>query len=248
MNNQYQSTKIKKISASEQSCEEIKRYIKEGIWKDGDRLPSENDMADMFGVNRLTVRMALQKLNTLGILETRVGDGTYVKHFSFKEHMKEISEFYTDSELLDDVCEFRKAVELPCLRMAIERATVQEIEQLQPICDKYALAASEAQKIFVEGKNKDKALSDLVSVDIEFHERVCRLSKNTLLIYAFNVAREPIHRYLTSIVKKRIEYWAENDLPGYHEMHSDIYRLIKERDYERCSKIYLDMIDHHVTL
>lgn len=46
--------------------------------------PSESDLADLFGVNRLTVRLALQKLNTLGILDTRVGDGTYVCAFVLK--------------------------------------------------------------------------------------------------------------------------------------------------------------------
>lgn len=55
--------KIKKVSASEQVCEAIQDQISAGVWKVGDKLPSESDLAAKFGVNRLTVRMALQKLN-----------------------------------------------------------------------------------------------------------------------------------------------------------------------------------------
>ena len=80
--------KIKKVSASEQVCEAIQDQISAGVWKVGDKLPSESDLAAKFGVNRLTVRMALQKLNALGIVETRTGSGTFVIEFDFESYLK----------------------------------------------------------------------------------------------------------------------------------------------------------------
>ena len=70
--------KIKKKSTADLVCEKMKSMISNGTWQYYQKIPSESDLAEMFGVNRLTVRIALQRLNALGILDTRVGDGTYV--------------------------------------------------------------------------------------------------------------------------------------------------------------------------
>ena len=42
-----------------------KQDIADGVWKTGDKIPSEGELAEIFGVNRLSVRMALQKLSAL---------------------------------------------------------------------------------------------------------------------------------------------------------------------------------------
>ena len=117
------SMKIKKMSAPDLICERIKSLISNGTWEQNKKIPSESELAETFGVNRFTVRMALQKLNTLGILDTRVGDGTYVSSFNFEKHIQEIAEFYINPELLDDVSEFRMLIEVECARLAIQRAT-----------------------------------------------------------------------------------------------------------------------------
>ena len=77
--------KVKTISANEQVYEYIKDAIINGEWKEGEKIPSETKLAETFEVNRLTVRMALKRLTALGVLETRTGDGTYVKGFRFRE-------------------------------------------------------------------------------------------------------------------------------------------------------------------
>ena len=66
--------KIKKNSLSDQIYEVIAKQITSGIWKIGDKLPSEAELADTFGVNRLTIRGALQKLNAMVDRETSSPD------------------------------------------------------------------------------------------------------------------------------------------------------------------------------
>jgi len=51
----------------------IKASIFDGVYNTGDKLPSENDMAGMFGVSRVTVRQAVRILESSGILYTRQG-------------------------------------------------------------------------------------------------------------------------------------------------------------------------------
>ena len=91
-------------------------------------------LAESFGVNRFTVRMALQKLNTLGLLETCMGDGTYVSSFDFERHLQNIYQFYMTPELLEDVSEFRAVVEMECARLAMKRHTAKELEELRVCC------------------------------------------------------------------------------------------------------------------
>ena len=112
--------RIKKVSASEQVCEAIQEQISGGVWRVGDKLPSESELAQKFGVNRLTVRMALQKLNALGIVETRTGSGTFVIEFDFEGYLKTASRFFEQSGMMQNVTEFRNHIEIECARLAMQ--------------------------------------------------------------------------------------------------------------------------------
>lgn len=70
---------INKVNVSEQVFSQLKKAIVEGVWKPGDKIPSENELASSFGVSRMTVRQSLQKLIALGLIETKLGDGSYVR-------------------------------------------------------------------------------------------------------------------------------------------------------------------------
>ncbi len=241
--------KIKKTSLPDEVCNRIKENISNGQWKIYDKIPSEGELSEIFGVNRLTVRMALQKLNTLGIVETRVGEGTYVKNFSFSKYITEVSEFYMRPELLEDVCEFRKLLEIECARLAIERATPEEIEQLNEITNKYDHIRSE---IYQCQDWDSRLFKDLVDVDLEFHHKIVKMSKNSLYSYSFTVAKESIYQYLLIIVKQRLDRSISKrktkTIANGTDLHRIIYKSIVTKDFETCKKAYLDMVDHHVDL
>ena len=77
--------KIKKISAADQVFDEMRQFILDKTWNVGDKIPTETQLSEQFDVNRLTVRVALQRLQALGILDIRVGDGTYVRELDMSE-------------------------------------------------------------------------------------------------------------------------------------------------------------------
>jgi len=56
----------------------IKQKIENGEWQVGQQLPSERDLSETFNVSRMTLRQAIQTLADEGILDKRVGSGTYV--------------------------------------------------------------------------------------------------------------------------------------------------------------------------
>jgi GntR family transcriptional repressor for pyruvate dehydrogenase complex len=235
--------KIKKTSLSDEIADSIKNSIKEGEWKLKEKLPSENELSEMFGVNRLTVRMALQKLSSQGIVETRVGEGTYVKDFSFRKYIEEVSDFYLKPEMIDNVCEFRKSLEVECARLAMERSSLEEIKALETACDRYDEVCS---RLFLHSELDADILEELIDKDLEFHQEIVLLSKNELYKYSFEVAREPITRYLHIIVIGRMKMNANSRdlLIKACSQHRMIYEAIRDKKFEICKSAIIKMIDY----
>ena len=71
----------------------IKKEIAGGVWEIGQRLPSERDLADDYEVSRMTLRQAITLLVEEGILERRVGSGTYVASHRVQEKMRGTTSF-----------------------------------------------------------------------------------------------------------------------------------------------------------
>lgn len=72
-----------RIPTYRQAQLDIKEYIRRNDLKPGDALPNEGRFAEEIGISRLSLREALKALDSLGIVETRHGEGVFVKAFSF---------------------------------------------------------------------------------------------------------------------------------------------------------------------
>lgn len=71
----------------------IKKDIEDGRWQVGDRIPAERELAVTFSVSRMTLRQAVQTLVDEGILERRVGAGTFVASQKVQERMSGVTSF-----------------------------------------------------------------------------------------------------------------------------------------------------------
>ena len=72
---------------------QIKRDVENHVYKEGDRIPAERQLAVKFGVSRMTLRQAIKTLEEEGILERRLGSGTYVASQKVQEKMSGIMSF-----------------------------------------------------------------------------------------------------------------------------------------------------------
>jgi GntR family transcriptional regulator len=80
-----------------QLFEIIKLQIKEGIWSPGDRIPSEAELCDQFGISRTVVRQALQELELERVIIRRKGKGTFVAKPKISEGLiQKLTGFYQD--------------------------------------------------------------------------------------------------------------------------------------------------------
>ncbi len=230
--------KIKKISAVDQVSEYLKSNILSGKWAIGEKLPSETELANDFAVNRLTVRMALQGLNTLGVIETKAGDGTYVKKFSINNILTEISGFYLEEREYEDIYALRRLIEIECCRLAILMATDKDFVELEKSLNIYL----ESNEIFKSNRTEEN-LDLIVESDLAFHHQIYIMSKNKVYSDIFNIFKDFIKAFLKEIVSKRVA--ADNSKGNYGvDSHILIFTALKERDFEKCKEIYIETLTY----
>lgn len=198
------SLKIKKLSASDQVCARIREKVINGIWGKGTKLPSEAALAESFGVNRLTLRIALQKLNALGILETRDGEGTFVCGFDFESLMSTVADFYVQPDILQHVAEFRFIIESAAAELAISRPEPPDTSRVEECCKKFEIVVATYKPDMSESAKTDLFLQSIDLV-LELHCAICRLSGNQLLSMSFEIARSPVRRFMLEIARTRLD-------------------------------------------
>lgn len=113
--------------------DQIKEQIDKGIWKIGQRLPSERDLADEFGVSRMTLRQGITLLVEEGVLQRKVGSGTYVASTRVQEKMRGTTSF-TELMLLQG-----KQPSSKLLSYTRTKATTKEAQQLGLETDDYII-------------------------------------------------------------------------------------------------------------
>ena len=115
-----------------QIVDRIKQLMSEGHLKEGDKLPSERELAELFSVSRVPVREALKVLEFLGAIQHVRGEGVFVKKVELKRVLHIIDFLMTDpSDQLMNLFEAREAFEIQAVRLAAERRTQADIEAMQ---------------------------------------------------------------------------------------------------------------------
>jgi GntR family transcriptional repressor for pyruvate dehydrogenase complex len=109
----------------------LERRILEGSLKPGDRLPPERELAAELGVSRPSLREAIQKLSSRGMLQSRRGGGTYVTDHldaSFFDPWREM--LGTHPNLREDLLEFRRLLSGQAAEWAAERRAEEDLQCL----------------------------------------------------------------------------------------------------------------------
>lgn len=232
--------KINRISIVDQVCHSIKQDIADGVWRPGDKLPSEAEFAETFGVNRLSVRMALQKLSTLGIIETRVGEGSFVCAFSLKPILNELTVFYEGEEKYKDVRQLRDLLEYECMRLAASSATDAEKAELKEALDAY----NKCSYVYSCDPYNQENLELAVDADFNFHYKVVKMSHNKLYKDIYYMVQQLIRGHITELVSSRCRRRHEAGWPplGENDTHNEIYNCIVTSNMEALRRINDEML------
>jgi GntR family transcriptional repressor for pyruvate dehydrogenase complex len=166
-----------KQSLADRLAQEIRQLIQTAGYKVGDRLPTIMDMAHQFRVGHPTVREALRKLETVGIVEIRHGSGVYVSRS--EDVLVLASPGYAGAvskKVLLDLIQARIPIEVHSMAAASKNATPEHLEEMR------SLLASAGRSF------DDDAL--LSSINMAFHRQIALASGNTVLAQLLNVLQE----------------------------------------------------------
>lgn len=126
--------------------DQVKVLIRDGRLQPGDRLPSERELCQRFGVSRVTVREALRVLEASGLVSIRVGahGGAFLTTPSAERLGAGLADLISLAPLTAvNVTEARIIVELGLLPLAVERATEEDIADLFAMVEKAEKAVAE---------------------------------------------------------------------------------------------------------
>jgi GntR family transcriptional regulator, transcriptional repressor for pyruvate dehydrogenase complex len=185
---------IKTESLRTQVYAKLKEQIMRRIWKEGEKLPSENELCVKFGVSRVTIRAAIQQLEILGLLEIRQGEGTFVKNITTMRTVDAFNSVLTSQSRQDIVVilEYRKIIEKGSVGLAQEKVTHQDIQDLE--------------KIYVHMVNS-KDVHDYIKADWAFHYKIAEITRNSLVLKVFEFLNEILSVSLTEELNMLGQLW-----------------------------------------
>ncbi|HET7341012.1 MAG TPA: FadR/GntR family transcriptional regulator, partial [Methylomirabilota bacterium] len=130
---------IKSTRIYEEIVRQVKAMIGEGRLKAGDRLPPERDLAEKFVVSRTSVREALRALESLGLVEIRPGEGTFVREVSIDALVEPLALLMVSQrEAIGELFEARRLLEPSLAALAAVRATPDETQEMERILEEQA--------------------------------------------------------------------------------------------------------------
>jgi GntR family transcriptional regulator, transcriptional repressor for pyruvate dehydrogenase complex len=214
--------RLERTSVRAQVFAQLKNQILTGEWEPGSRIPSENQLSKMLGVSRISVREALQKMVALDLLESRQGDGTFVRRLQADQRMNRLIPMMllARHDILD-VLEYRRLVETGIVALAVERATPEDVVELEALLKKMRR---------VEGNHKEFA-----ECDLEFHLALARMTRNPVIIKITGVIKDVLSASMVDIVSKL------GVGLGLH-YHAQILAAVKGGDRMRAQKVMSEHI------
>jgi GntR family transcriptional regulator, transcriptional repressor for pyruvate dehydrogenase complex len=130
---------IKSTRIYQEIVRQVKAMIAEGRLKSGDQLPPERDLADKFVVSRTSVREALRALESLGLVEIRPGEGTFVREVSVESLIEPLAlVMVSQREAIAELFEARQMIEPALAALAARRATPEELSEMDRILEAQA--------------------------------------------------------------------------------------------------------------
>lgn len=165
------STVIRRKSLAEEVAEQLQKQIIGGELKEGDKLPIEAELMEIFGVGRSSIREAVKRLENMGYLKVRQGKGTFI---AAPTPAKEPLEQRLKRADIQELYEVRNILESAIAEMAAQRHTGQDLEEMM----KHLKERKEAAET--------GALAECIEEDIKFHVSVAKAAHNEILLELYS--------------------------------------------------------------
>ena len=191
-------------------ADKLVQQIDSGVYSPGSRLPAERELADQFGVSRVTIREAEIALQALGRITIKTGSGVYVEEAAAdaERDFPEITAF--------EVTEARALFESEAAALAAEQIPESTLADLQQLVD------------LMSDPSRDAAQGE--RADHEFHRAIAASSNNAAIMYVI----ETLWKMRDEIepVKTVYDSVCNTDHSALGREHGEILDALKARDPE----------------
>ena len=180
--------RVKTDSLRTQIYIQLKNQLLNGAWKPGEKLPSENQLCETFGVSRVTVRAAIQQLQILGMVETKHGGGTYVLELPPITAINNLQPAILINRNHDiiTVLEYRKIIEKGTIGIAVEKLRDKDLEYLE---DTYQTMLANVNDH-----------TSFAQADFKFHLRIAEIANNPIINNLYHLINQIMTASMADIV------------------------------------------------
>jgi GntR family transcriptional repressor for pyruvate dehydrogenase complex len=222
------SRSVVPVSMSEAVATHLRQRIHAGDYSPGDRLPTQRDLAAQLGVARVSVREGIKQLVDDGYLEVRRGaaGGAFVTELSqpleaWRQRLRSMA------GELDELIDFRIAVEAKAASLAAERSSRAELADMRA-------ALKALRSLRAPGPDSRSAFR---VADGQFHDALARAARN---------------RRLERVIREaRLELFTPYDLLTFAEPvqpvlddHQAIYEAVRDGSSVRAAELMAEHIEH----
>ena len=215
---------IRKTRVAEQVAERIRMMILDGTFAAGQPLPAERPLAERFGVSRGSIRDAFRTLETIGLLVTRHGQGTFPQELDVERLVAPLASVLRyRHDLEDELLDVRRMFEPAVARVAATRVSDEDLADLQRILD--------AQR------EKVKTRQSAIVEDTAFHQALARATRNRVVVSIMATLND-------LLVESRRLALQQKGRPGRSMRgHEAVVAALRQRDADAAAAAMREHID-----
>jgi GntR family transcriptional repressor for pyruvate dehydrogenase complex len=220
---------IKKTRVAEGIADRIRVLILTGAFPAGRPLPAERQLAERFGVSRGSVRDAFRTLETIGLLVTRHGQGTFPQELDVDRLVAPLASVLSyRHDLQDELLDVRRMFEPAVARVAAARVTDEDLADLQRIVDAQRKKLKTGRSAIVE--------------DTAFHEALARATGNRVVVSIMATLND-------LLVESRKLTLKQKGRPGRSVLgHEAVVAALRRRDPDAAAQAMREHIDQIAAL
>jgi GntR family transcriptional repressor for pyruvate dehydrogenase complex len=215
---------IRKTRVAEEIADRIRLLILDGTFAAGQSLPAERALAERFGVSRGSIRDAFRTLETIGLLVTRHGQGTFPQELDVDRLVAPLASVLSyRHDLQDELLDVRRMFEPAVARVAAARVTDEDLADLQRILDAQRKKLKTGRSAIVE--------------DTAFHQVLARATRNRVVVSIMATLND-------LLVESRKRTLKQKGRPGRSiQGHEAVVAALRQRDAAAAAEAMREHID-----
>ncbi len=222
--------RIRRESLVDEVAERIRHVVTESHLQSGDRLPTEMELVSQLGISRNVLREAVGRLESLGLVTVRRGLGMFVADRSDLSSCAKLlgNALMISPKELRLFAELRRAIECHAVRSAAERATSEDLAELEALCMRMEATADDVGAL---------------DADVEFHRRLIDMTGNRLIQHVMEV----VHEFMAASIVRAAQ--GVFDRSPVSSIHAPMLEAIRNHDpdaAEQAMRVHMDISDRRI--